>query len=174
MLVQMWENSPSLTDESFLEFMQEMYPDLIIPVTEVVSELACEYYDSLGDSAFAQPIPAPPVEMLRVSVRWAITTGDKVTGLKLLQGSTDKRIYNAARETILHNTNLEPGTKWARRPNSADACDWCHMLATRGAAYLSESTAGRNTHFHDNCHCLAVPVRPGRTYTVPDFVKPWN
>ncbi|MFC9769275.1 hypothetical protein [Rhodococcus jostii] len=28
--------------------------------------------------------------------------------------------------------------------------------------------------YHDHCHCMAVPVRPGRSYQPPDYVEKWE
>lgn len=28
--------------------------------------------------------------------------------------------------------------------------------------------------YHDNCHCVAVPVRPGGSYEPPDYVEQWE
>ncbi|MFD7045700.1 hypothetical protein [Rhodococcus jostii] len=28
--------------------------------------------------------------------------------------------------------------------------------------------------YHDHCHCMAVPVRPGRAYQPPDYVEKWE
>jgi len=28
--------------------------------------------------------------------------------------------------------------------------------------------------YHDNCHCIAVPVRPGGSYEPPDYVEQWE
>ena len=45
------------------------------------------------------------------------------------------------------------------------------MLATREAAYHTAENAVKG---HDNCHCIAVPVRAGDTYVAPDYVKDWT
>lgn len=56
---------------------------------------------------------------------------------------------------------------WARETRG-DCCYFCAMLASRGAVYKDEHTAGRTANakfvgegefkFHNNCHCTAVPV----------------
>ena len=38
------------------------------------------------------------------------------------------------------------------------ACDFCLMLASRGAACTRESL-GRSKKFHDNCRCLGIEVK---------------
>lgn len=49
-----------------------------------------------------------------------------------------------------------------RRVPEARACAFCLMLASRGAVYLTESTAGAGRKFHSHCRCRieAVAVTP--------------
>jgi hypothetical protein len=49
-----------------------------------------------------------------------------------------------------------------RRVPEARACRFCLMLASRGAVYLTETTAGAGRKFHANCRCRieAVAVVP--------------
>jgi hypothetical protein len=56
---------------------------------------------------------------------------------------------------------------WIRVPDE-DPCSWCAMLASRGAVYRSEGTAGRDKNdkfigegqfkWHDHCGCTAIAV----------------
>lgn len=48
---------------------------------------------------------------------------------------------------------------YARVPTGAKTCTYCMMLASRGFAYHSESTAQAGDH--RNCDCLIVPGRHG-------------
>lgn len=34
--------------------------------------------------------------------------------------------------------------------------------------------ASRGSRYHDNCRCVAVPVRPGQSYEPPDYVARWE
>ncbi len=47
--------------------------------------------------------------------------------------------------------------RWARVPRGAKTCAFCLMLASRGFAYLSEDTAGRQMQYHTDCDCDIVP-----------------
>ena len=53
-----------------------------------------------------------------------------------------------------------------RRVAAPGACDFCLMLASRGAVYRTASTASRDSsgeRFHENCRCaVAVEVDPAR------------
>ena len=159
-----------------------MYPDIVIPAIDIAAEAAAAYYDAAGDVPFgATPAAAPDSAVLRASARWALVKGTAETGLQLLQGSTHRRVFNAARETVMDNAAREPGARWARRAR-ADACGFCRMLATRDVVYTSAKAATmhrqgarhKDHKYHDNCHCLAVAVRPGKLYKPPAYVQQWN
>lgn len=53
-------------------------------------------------------------------------------------------------------TVQKSGVRWARSPSSG-ACDFCMMLATRGAVYLSRDRAAGKGGYHTHCRCLPVP-----------------
>lgn len=139
--------------------MQDGYPDAIYPGMELAADYACTFYDALGDDEpFAEPVELPPVEALNIAVRWALTEGKGENGLVLLEGATQRKIYNAGRETLLWNVDREENARFARVAN-AGACDFCLKLETRGAVYHSRESAGEGTHFHDNCGCMIVVER---------------
>lgn len=49
--------------------------------------------------------------------------------------------------------------KFARVPSGAETCVFCLMLASRGAVYVSEVSAGGDwNHYHSHCDCRIVPV----------------
>lgn len=50
--------------------------------------------------------------------------------------------------------------RYQRIPQGLETCDFCLMLASRGAVYLSEASAGGDDpdHFHRGCDCLIVPA----------------
>lgn len=127
---------------------------------EMSAEFAVMAYDELGSSDFAEPVELPTAGVLRASVRWALSTGDQNTGLQLLLGSTERRVFGTARDTMVHNASREKGARFGREYNGDGKCKFCPMLATRGAVYLSADTAGESTHFHDNCHCTIYVERP--------------
>ena len=50
--------------------------------------------------------------------------------------------------------------RFQRLPQGLETCDFCLMLASRGAVYLSKESAGGDDpdHFHRGCDCLIVAV----------------
>lgn len=51
----------------------------------------------------------------------------------------------------------QSGVRFARVPSGGETCPFCMMLASRGAVYYSEQTAGADGHYHPNCRCRIVP-----------------
>lgn len=60
-----------------------------------------------------------------------------------------------------------PRVTFARVPQGARPCDFCLMIASRGAVYKE---SGANAHYHDNCHCVPTPMWEGDPY--PDGYDP--
>lgn len=140
--------------------MLEVYPQLVLPMMEASAEIAAVTYDALGDSDFAEIADLPDEGILRKSVSWALAVGDPISGLDLLNGSTDRRIWSSARDTMIQNATREEGARFGRQYNGNGKCDFCPMLASRGAVYHTADSAGDTTAFHDNCHCTIFVDRP--------------
>ncbi len=148
--------------------LQDAYPPTVDPYIAAGATLSAEWYSSLApDKPFVvEPAPPPPVDALKTNVRWALTQPDTVLALA---GSAERHIFTATRDTVTQNAVREK-VRFARYA-SANACPWCRVLATRGAAYHTAEGAVKG---HDNCHCIAVPIRGGDTYSPPDYVKQWE
>ena len=69
-------------------------------------------------------------------------------------GSATRLVLDASRETIRRTTLADSRTEGWRRV-TVGGCDWCRMLAGRGAVY-SEATVDFSAH--DHCGCTAEPV----------------
>lgn len=138
--------------------MFETYPKIVIAAQDISAEMAAITYDSLGDD-FAEIPELPDEGVLRKSLQWALNVGNQTTGLDLLLGSTDRRIWNASRDTLIHNATREEGARFGRQYNGNGKCDFCPMLASRGAVYHTADSAGESATFHDRCHCTIYVER---------------
>jgi hypothetical protein len=69
-------------------------------------------------------------------------------------GSATRLVLDAGRDTIRQTTVADPRTAGWRRVTSG-GCDFCAMLAGRGAVY---SEASADFASHDHCACSAEPV----------------
>ena len=154
-------------DSNDIETLKDLYPGLIDPFLGASAALTAEWYFQLNPSRpfAAIPAPNPAPQVLSKSVAWAFTQADPLTAAV---GSTERHIFTLSRETVVSNSQRE-GVRWARYA-SANACPWCRVLATREAVYRSAENAVKG---HDNCNCMAVPIRDGDQWVPPDYVQGW-
>lgn len=71
------------------------------------------------------------------------------------QGAVARHVLNGGRQTILQSMTAEPRTVRWQRITSGSACEFCSMLADRGAVYRPDTA---DFPAHDNCRCSAQPV----------------
>ena len=123
-----------------------------------------------------------PQEQIERTVTWGLRKIDTWDALALAQflgdsGSFERNILRQARKTVFYNTQ-RAGTRYSRIPGPY-ACPFCLMLASRGAAYLTEKSAtskANGERFHDGCHCIAIECLTQDD--VPSFIheleQEWN
>ncbi len=134
---------------------------------ESAAAIASEFYDSareaaigspLGLSASAKPLDAANDAAVRAMVQEVVESGDPARfGGKCAQriDSNARKACAAATVELGGRDRLRP--RYARVPQGSETCRFCIMLASRGAVYASELTAGAVKHFHPNCDCKIVP-----------------
>ena len=80
-----------------------------------------------------------------------------ITNVDTAQQLVADMIHSVTRLTTQRNMRLDPTSpRWARVPRG-ETCEFCLMLASRGFAYTSEKTAGREMQYHSDCDCRIVP-----------------
>lgn len=168
--------------------------DLVDGYQPVAAEVGAGFYDDARDAAgaagrfTADLAQVPAVDRLQRLVGWAVTplfqrgtvtdTGVLSTEasdqavLSRLTAGTQQVVADGARDTVELNTERDPAKPRFARHASANACAFCALLATRGARYRSEQTAGGKYHAH--CHCVAVPVFDGDGYQSAPYVESWS
>lgn len=128
----------------------EAFPDVIGPYVNATGELTASWYEDLRERALPgtyYAVAASGVNPGKVDglVRWSVGPlfEDSESGvLSRLGGGVQRMIAGAGRDTIDMNARQDSASvSWARvaRP---DSCEFCKMLAGRGAVYRSEATAG--------------------------------
>lgn len=146
----LWAHAESLLDVDFFAYVRDGFPAVADPYVALSGGLAANWFEESAPSvtaALAEPIP---LERLMKSAEWALgATGAE--GLDRLAGTLQRAVFDGARDTTLLNVK-NTKSRWSRE-TSGDACDFCEMLAGRGAVYSSD-TAGFESH--DHCHCMAV------------------
>ena len=83
------------------------------------------------------------------------------------QAAAAERIsMNAARGFVYAIGSKDPRLiGWVRYSQTGTPCGWCAMLISRGLIFYSSAEAAQHQgkdqeedKYHDNCHCVAVPV----------------
>lgn len=69
-----------------------------------------------------------------------------------------KHTLDAGRTAVFSAVRSDDRAIGWKRITDSDPCDWCLMLAGRGAVYKSAKTAGLLNKWHDGCACSVVPV----------------
>lgn len=147
---------------------------LVLRGNEVSASLAANYFtefraaEGVAGDAFPQIAETPPAQQ--------IVTALSVTGLftinRLLAadvdesvaadialirvtGSVGRLVLLGGRETLLRSVEADKRAKGYRRVTSGRPCEFCDMLAGRGAVY---SAATVDFAAHDHCSCAAEPA----------------
>lgn len=194
-LLNLWRTVSGRDADTVRRYMLDATPALVEQYSSVSGVAAAEYYDSqLPHSTYkASVAPTPPQAQVEGSTRWAMSVLGKdaaASPIDLLAGAFQRLMFQTARETVVWNVNREPGTVYARYA-SATACYFCQLLATRSVGYATEASAmivgrgqaGRSRirgnqedgeKYHDNCKCLPVAIRGGKSYVPPSYVGKWT
>lgn len=142
-------------------------PVMVDELSDVSALIAATMYETARDQAGARGTyvvdlsERPPRVQVHESTRWALsplyTNPDLAPTMVAdrLTANTPRLVRLGGRKTVVENTVSDPAKPRYRRvlSSSAGHCDFCKMLAGRGAVYRSEDSAGAGSHFHDNCKC---------------------
>jgi hypothetical protein len=169
-LDQLWVRAEQLGTAEFFAYLVQAFPDVVDPYNQAAGQLAANWFEeSLPASAYiAKVADPPPLERLVSSAKWALG-GDGTVALDRMKGTLQRAVFDGARDTTLLNVEATR-SKWARYA-SANACEFCKLLATRGADYRSEKTAA--TKVHDHCSCIPIEDRDN-SYQPPAYVEQWR
>lgn len=147
------------------EMLKAALPDLMDPFLGVASDSSAVLLDELY--RIVANVPAseylPSAQKIDRMARWAVAPMvDETlesTVLSRVSGAAERMMYDAARLTVTRGVtsnflarenrkygNVTKGRDGRRvyfqRFPAAGACDFCQMLAGRGAVYLTEASAG--------------------------------
>lgn len=170
-LVEVWRKA-SAADTDFAALILAAFPEIASGYAGMAADLAADWYIESAPDLPYTPITAPPadVSVLTKSTQWALgADGDEA--LNRMAGTMQRAVFDGARDTTLVNVQHEKGAKFARYA-SANACEFCRLMAIRGAVYLSQQSGSFKAH--DKCHCVAVEVRPGADYDPPSYISDWD
>ncbi len=80
-------------------------------------------------------------------------------GLVKVLGTATRLVLGGGRDTILESVAADTQVTHWQRVTSGEPCAFCAMLATRGAAFTAEESAGFEAH--DHCSCSAEAAYEG-------------
>lgn len=157
------------------EALQDLLPDLTRTYGAAAATVAADWYDDLRDELninrrFTAIVADLDDQGADVLARWGIgplfsADPDWDSAATLIDGGLQRRIADAARETIRGSSLEDPSARGWQRSTSG-GCSFCQMLASRGVVY-SQSSADFASH--DHCKCLAVPAFAGRAKPVQSY-----
>lgn len=192
------------------ELMAET-PAVVNELLGVSALLGVTAYDLSRSQANARgrfsAIPAPelPSDRVQGMVRWALgplfrndalatpLADGEVSDLvaRNLSAGAQRLVRAGERDTVLGNAGIDPAQPRYARLAQPGACDFCTMLAGRGAVYVTKQSAGIvgfaadgrvrergqrrgpqkvGSAFHDHCKCMPVALFPGESIPTADEV----
>lgn len=99
-----------------------------------------------------------------------------------LETAMTRLAVQSGRETTVQAVQQDRQARAWARETRGDCCYFCALMAARGAVYKSAGAAGKDANekfagagefkFHNNCHCVAVPVFG--VYEKPADARSWN
>ena len=130
--------------------LREVLPEVLTPYMTAAGELAATWYEDLRAEALSSTFYATTSsEVTAARVESLVGYGVKplfgqssATVLSLLAGGVQRIISGAARDTIVGNIGREKGPVGFARIPAPGTCAFCGMLASRGAVYRSQASAG--------------------------------
>ncbi|MEU7843942.1 hypothetical protein AB0B39_23615 [Micromonospora sp. NPDC049114] len=170
-----WEQLLALlTGDVPVAELESFTADLVAVYGDAAALNAADWYDELRGQAdvqgrFRARMAEPAAQGQAAAVaRWAAgplfgADPDPALALEHLSGGVQRLVLQPARQTIADSVDRDPAdARWARVPTGGTTCAFCRLLASRGAVYHSEETAGGlASSYHGTCDCVATPVWPG-------------
>lgn len=164
------------TADQAQEALSDVLPLLVRTYGTAAATLAADWYDDLRDElsitgrffAITAELDDQGADVL---ARWGVgplfdAEPDWATAKTKIEGGLQRRITNAARETVRVSSIEDPKALGWQRVTSG-GCAFCQMLASRAVVYSERSADFAS---HDHCKCHAVPAFSG----APRLVEPYT
>lgn len=140
----------------------------------ISASLAAAYFEAFrraeGISGVAVSVPSTLDDEATVRARTSLQVTGYVTTERLralkhtdpggvalvrVSGAVTRHVLDGGRKTLLASVRRDRRARGWARVTSADPCEFCAMLASRGAVYSASSGAFQA---HDHCGCGLEPV----------------
>lgn len=114
----------------------------------------------------AAELKLPVVEELEPAGDAEVPELNVVAAQSRIEGGLQKRLVNAANLVVTESANQDPQARGYMRRTRPGACDFCVMVASRGAVYTKASATFA---CHEHCYCEAVPAWGGKALPVGPY-----
>lgn len=164
---------PDRLDETLLALTLAVR-GLVLRAREQSSQQAMDYLQVVRDDAGvpgpallvpASRVPAGLVDTAvrvtsTVTIKQGVARGQSravaaQTAFVRTSGAIERLVSDGGRHTVTRSVAADPHAEGWRRITSPGACDFCQLLAGRGAVYKATTSTFRS---HDHCGCTAEPV----------------
>lgn len=161
---QIWN---SLGSNQVTEPLAESWTGLIEHYGDMSSTLAADLVEAQMDDWGMRPqidlVPGVDPKRSVARLGWAIATVSQLANMLELLDELVKQPYRST----LQDSAIASGAGWARVPTGADTCEFCLLLASRGAVYSSRRVAiygFSGKKYHGDCDCTPTLVRGPEDY----------
>lgn len=187
-----------LPPQEVADALASILPNLTYPYAAAIVEVTTEFYMADREAAGMKSRFQPDAAVLPDDARLSALAGYGASVLyeepaaigsllERMSGGLQRALFDVERDTTweLAASDPEP-VRYQRMTTSREPCDFCQMLASRGAVYsdksagkvvgrgvpvgkhrLAKGVRARGTRsagedYHDNDKCIGVAVHPGR------------
>ena len=143
------------------------YGDLSAEIAaELYDEIAARLGAGLQSASLSNEVEDAAIDSTVRYHAGKLAEGDEEGFARQVAFNAFSHAWIAANGTMEANASRDSGAgmRYARVPSGRETCLFCLMLASRGFAYRSASSAGGQGHrFHKGCDCVVVAGPAGST-----------
>jgi hypothetical protein len=168
----------TLTATDLAEAIGDVVPGVVDTWALASSSLAANWYDDQREmadvsgrfAAITAPLEGLGADALAGWGRELLVAPEPdIAGARFrIEGGLQKRIVNSANQTITGSAERDPAARGYQRTTRGGACDFCRMVASRGAVYTRSSA---RFACHEHCFCGAVPAWGGRELPMKSYKR---
>lgn len=144
----------ALPHQELRNVLTDVMPGVLDPYASTIGTMTQDFYYADRAGAGLAPYRGNPAPVLPAQQQIQSLVGYGISALKanpaatalavgLLAGGAQRLLFNTQRDTLFTLADNDPGQPtYQRMTTSAEPCDFCIMLASRGAVYDSQASAG--------------------------------
>ena len=176
---QLWTGLGASSPQEMRDALMDYVPGLVDTYGKVAGTIAAEFFEETTGlpATIADTYSREAVQGSVRAFAGRLWTGEQVSVVAGVSAAARRHMLQVGRSTMYQSALRNPGVGYARVPEPG-ACNWCLLLASRGAVYAKDTvtkvsearmytgTSGMRGRrpgedFHDDCRCDGVAVRDG-------------